>query len=80
MSFENKLGFDFSTMQEVIRRVGLIDAFRGKRGAIEQKNNRYLRELRRVATIESIGSSTRIEGAILTSDEVERLIKNVNRV
>ncbi|MBD2757364.1 Fic family protein [Spirosoma validum] len=77
MSSENKLEFDFSTMQEVIRRVGLIDAFRGKWGAIEQKNNRYLRELRRVATIESIGSSTRIEGAILTNEEVERLIKNV---
>ncbi|GAB3800725.1 Fic family protein [Spirosoma humi] len=77
MLFENKLQFDFSTLQEVIRRIGLIDAFRGKWGAIEQKNNRYLRELRRVATIESIGSSTRIEGAILTNEEVEKLVRNV---
>lgn len=77
MSFENKLQFDFTTMQEVIRRIGLIDTFRGKWGAIEQKNNRYLRELRKIATIESIGSSTRIEGAVLTDEEVEKLIRNV---
>lgn len=77
MKFENKLQFDFATMQEVIRRIGVIDAFRGKWEAVEQKNNRYLRELRRVATIESIGSSTRIEGAILTNEEVERLVRNV---
>ncbi|MBO0953306.1 Fic family protein [Fibrella forsythiae] len=77
MSFEDKLQFDFLTMQEVIRRIGLIDAFRGKWEALEQKNNRYLRELRRVATIESIGSSTRIEGAVLTNQEVEKLVRNV---
>ncbi|GAA4413975.1 Fic family protein [Nibrella viscosa] len=77
MNFEAKLTFSFSTMQEVIRRIAVIDAFRGKWEVIEQKNNRYLRELRRVATIESIGSSTRIEGAILTNEEVEKLIHNV---
>lgn len=77
MNFENKLQFDFGVMQEIIRRIGLIDAFKGKWEAVEKKNNRYLRELRRVATIESIGSSTRIEGAILTNEEVEKLIRNV---
>ena len=68
--FEDKLHFDFATMQEVIRRIGILDAFRGKWQAVEQKNNRYLRELRRVATIESIGSSTRIEGAVLTNERL----------
>ncbi|MEZ0610128.1 Fic family protein [Fibrella sp. WM1] len=77
MIFEHKLQFDFAATQEIIRRIGLIDAFRGKWEAIEQKNNRYLRELRRVATIESIGSSTRIEGAILTNEEVEKLVRSV---
>ncbi len=77
MLFDEKLQFNFTTTQEVIRRIGVIDAFRGKWEAVEQKNNRYLRELRRVATIESIGSSTRIEGAILTNEEVENLIRNV---
>lgn len=77
MSFEEKLRFDFTTTQTVIRLIGAIDAFRGKWEAVEQKNNRYLRELRRVATIESVGSSTRIEGAVLTNEEVEKLLNLV---
>ncbi|MCY7351042.1 MAG: Fic family protein [Cytophagaceae bacterium] len=75
--FEEKLTFSFATTQEIIRKVGRIDAFRGQWNAIERKNNRYLRELKRIATIESIGSSTRIEGAVLTNDEVEKLIRKV---
>ncbi len=76
-SYEEKLAFDFQTTQAIIRKIGIIDTFRGKWNQIEQKNNRYLRELRRVATIESIGSSTRIEGAVLTNDEVQKLIRSV---
>ena len=37
-----------------------------------------LSALRRVATIESIGSSTRIEGAKLSDREVERLLANLD--
>jgi len=36
-----------------------------------------LNALRRVATIESIGSSTRIEGSKLSDREVERLLANL---
>jgi Fic family protein len=36
-----------------------------------------LKALRRIATIESIGSSTRIEGSKLTDREVERLLANL---
>jgi Fic family protein len=75
--FTPKLDFDSQTMQKVIQSIGKIDAFRGKWGGIENKNDRYLRELRKIATIESIGSSTRIEGAVLSDEEVQRLIKNI---
>ena len=75
--FEQKLHFTWEVTQKVIQKIGVIDSFRGKWQGIELKNNRYLRELRRIATIESIGSSTRIEGATLTDTEVEQLIKNV---
>jgi len=37
-----------------------------------------LTALRRVATIESIGSSTRIEGSQLSDREIERLLSNLN--
>ena len=42
-----------------------------------QKENVYLKELRKIATIESIGSSTRIEGAQLTNNEIKELLENI---
>lgn len=74
---DKKLRFEFSTTQKIITKIGFIDSFKGKWLAIELQENRYLRELRRVATIQSIGSSTRIEGATLTNEEVETLISNL---
>ena len=72
ISYEQKLSFDFLTTQKIIKKIGEIDSFSGKWELVEQKNNRYLKELRRIATIESIGSSTRIEGAVLTNDEIKK--------
>ena len=37
----------------------------------------YLKELKQIATIESIGSSTRIEGATMTNDEVKDFIRSI---
>ena len=49
---------------------------RGRRLGVLHREQLIL--LRRVATIESIGSSTRIEGARLTDVAVERLLANLN--
>lgn len=51
-----------------------IDEFKGAWRALGSLAPERLRALRRVATIESIGSSTRIEGSKLTDREVERLL------
>ena len=75
--FEKKLEFDFTTTQTILNKISLIDTFKGKWDIIEKKDNRYLKELRKIATIESIGSSTRIEGAILTDREIEKLLSNL---
>ncbi|NCC99872.1 MAG: Fic family protein [Bacteroidia bacterium] len=75
--FVNKLNFDFATNQKVLQLIGFIDGFKGKWNIVEKKENRYLKELRKIATIESIGSSTRIEGATLTDEEVQGLLKNI---
>jgi Fic family protein len=72
---ENKLAFDVLTSQKLFSIVARIDQFRGKWQLIENKENRYLKELRTLATVQSIGSSTRIEGATLTNAEVESLMK-----
>ncbi|MFT3902290.1 MAG: Fic family protein [Niabella sp.] len=75
--FIQKLHFDFATNQRVLQLIGHIDGFKGKWNITEKQENRYLKELRRIATIESIGSSTRIEGATLTDQEVRELLKDI---
>jgi len=75
--YNSKLAFNAEQTQVIIRKIGMIDAFKGKWDNIENKNDRYLKELRKIATVESIGSSTRIEGAVLTDEEVRDLISNI---
>lgn len=75
--FQKKLNFDFSTNQQIIKKISFIDSFRGKWNLVEQKENNYLKELRRIATLESIGSSTRIEGVQLTNNEIKELLENM---
>ena len=53
--FTNKLDFNFETNQKIISQISKIDLFKGKWRAIAEKETRYLKELRRIATIESIG-------------------------
>lgn len=54
-----------------------IDEFKGAWRALGRLAPDRLRALRRVATIESVGSSTRIEGSKLTNREVERLLASL---
>ena len=63
---------------ELLRLVAEIDEFKGAWQAISRIAPDRLSRLRRVATIESIGSSTRIEGAALSNSEVEQLLANVD--
>jgi Fic family protein len=62
---------------EVLRLVAAIDEFKGAWRALQNIAPDRLSQLRKVATIESIGSSTRIEGAKLTDGEIERLLSGV---
>jgi Fic family protein len=59
---------------EILRLIAEIDEFKGAWAAIGRISPERLTALRRVATIESIGSSTRIEGAKLSNREVEWLL------
>ncbi|MBC7777090.1 MAG: Fic family protein [Phycisphaerae bacterium] len=74
---ERKLQFDFLATQRVIQKIGQIDQFKGEWKLLAKDENRYLKELRKIATIQSIGSSTRIEGSSLTDAEIASLIKNM---
>src|SRR5574340_1291966 len=62
---------------EILSFIARIDEFKGAWRALGTLAPDRLSALRRVATIESIGSSTRIEGSRLTDREVERLLSNL---
>jgi len=72
--------FDLDTLlitPEILLLIAEIDEFKGAWHAIGRIAPERLSSLRRVATIESIGSSTRIEGAKLSDRDVERLLSNL---
>lgn len=62
---------------EMLALIAKIDEFKGAWRALGTLAPERLSALRRVATIESIGSSTRIEGSKLTDREVEQLLANL---
>jgi Fic family protein len=63
--------------QYFIKLIAEIDEFKGKWQALQNLSPDHLSALRKVATIESIASSTRIEGSKLTDIEVETLLSNL---
>jgi len=63
--------------QDLIKLIAEIDEFKGKWQALQNLSPDRLDAMRKVATIESIASSTRIEGSKLTDMEVETLLSNV---
>ena len=62
---------------EILALIAKIDEFKGAWRALGNLAPDRLSALRRVATIESIGSSTRIEGSKLSDREIERLLSNL---
>ena len=62
---------------EILSLIAELDEFKGAWKALGTLAPERLSALRRVATIESIGSSTRIEGSKLTDKEVATLLSNL---
>lgn len=63
--------------QEILKLIAQIDEFKGLWRALKTLSPETLNQLRRVATIESVGSSTRIEGAKLSDKEVAAFLSNI---
>lgn len=59
---------------DLVKLIAEIDEFKGRWEALKTLSPDRLHALRKVATIESVGSSTRIEGAKLSDAEVEDLL------
>jgi Fic family protein len=62
---------------KLINQLSHIDRFGGSWSAIERREGQTLKQLKSIATVRSIGASTRIEGSKMTDDEVKTLINNL---
>ena len=62
---------------DLVKLIAEIDEFKGRWEALKTLSPDRLNALRKVATIESVGSSTRIEGAKLTDRQVETLLADI---
>ncbi len=63
---------------EILQLIAQLDEFKGQWRAFKRLSRDRLSALRRVATIESVGSSTRIEGSRLTDQQVATFLATLN--
>jgi len=63
---------------EALRLIGEIDEFKGHWRRVREIRTEQLAQLRQVTTIESVASSTRIEGAELTDADVARVLNGLH--
>lgn len=64
---------------EILNLITELDEFKGAWELLGQLTPEKLNSLKKVAKIESIGSSTRIEGSKLSDREVEKLLLNIKK-
>lgn len=70
---------DLTLTPDLVKVIAEIDEFKGRWQALENLSPERLKALRKVATVESVGSSTRIEGAKLSDAEVEALLSSLDK-
>ena len=63
---------------KLIRLISQIDRFDASWTSIEKKEGQILQQLKTIATVRSVGASTRIEGSKLSDEEVEFLLKEID--
>ncbi len=62
---------------QLTNEISQIDRFDASWTTIEKREGQTLKQLKSIATVRSVGASTRIEGSKMTDDEVEVLINNL---
>jgi len=70
--------FKISIDWEIIRLISQIDRFDASWTSIEKKEGQSLKQLKSIATVRSVGASTRIEGSKMSDGEVEVLLKEID--
>lgn len=62
---------------QLISLISQIDRFDASWAAIERREKQSLKQLKSIATVRSVGASTRIEGSTLSDEEVDRILKTL---
>jgi Fic family protein len=62
---------------EMLKLISQIDRFDASWSSIQKKEGQTLKQLKSIATIRSVGASTRIEGSKMSDEEVEILLSNI---
>jgi Fic family protein len=73
----HSLVFNPKNWLELTQELSQLDRFDAQWQAIERREKQTLKELKSIATVRSVGASTRIEGSHLSDKEVELLIANL---
>lgn len=63
---------------ELLMLVSTIDRFDASWTAIEKREGQTLKQLKSIATVRSVGASTRIEGSNMSDEEVDVLLSNID--
>lgn len=71
--------FDIKINNQMLTIISEIDEFKGSWKLLGQMAPEKLQALKKVATIESVGSSNRIEGNKLSDKQVEELLSRINK-
>lgn len=70
--------FDIVIDWKLISEISIIDRFDASWSSIEKKEGQSLKQLKSIATVRSVGASTRIEGSLMSDTEVEVLLQNLD--
>jgi Fic family protein len=70
--------FQISIDWSLISLISVIDRFDASWSSIERREGKTLKQLKSIATVRSVGASTRIEGSRMSDEEVDVLLKNLD--
>ena len=69
--------FEINLNWNLLRLVSKIDRFDASWTNVEKREGKSLKQLKNIATVRSVGASTRIEGSKMSDEEVKALLDNL---
>jgi Fic family protein len=75
---DNVYNFKISLDWDLLKVVSKIDRFDASWASIEKREGQSLKQLKNIATVSSVGASTRIEGSKMSNQEVKALLNNLD--